>query len=112
MCLLNPKSKHDCSMPAWIYQELSWQECLEVKNNRIRITIRSITNIHTRERFLAGGYDAIFCIVLSKEAKENVRKLWTGWTEMNVSSLLAQADDKGAMQVSIDTVKELEYRFR
>lgn len=62
--------------------------------------------------FKAGGYDAIFCIVLSQEAKENVRKLWTSWKEMNVSSLLAQADNKGAMQISIDTVKELEYRFQ
>ncbi|KAL1926439.1 hypothetical protein VTP01DRAFT_5768 [Rhizomucor pusillus] len=60
----------------------------------------------------AGGYDAIFCIVLSQEAKENVRKLWTSWKEMDVSSLLAQADNKGAMQISIDTVKELEYRFQ
>lgn len=31
---------------------------------------------------------------------------------MDVSSLLAQADNKGAMQISIDTVKELEYRFQ
>lgn len=43
----------------------------------------------------AGGYDAIFCIVISQDAKAQVHSLWQSWKELNVGPLLAQADDKG-----------------
>ncbi|PIA16980.1 Phosphomevalonate kinase, partial [Coemansia reversa NRRL 1564] len=38
----------------------------------------------------AGGYDAIFCIVLSKAAGDAVERLWSSWTEMSVGPLLAK----------------------
>ncbi|KAJ2077047.1 phosphomevalonate kinase [Coemansia sp. RSA 988] len=42
----------------------------------------------------AGGYDAIFCIALSKAAGDAVERLWSSWTEMSVGPLLAkQASD-------------------
>ncbi|CEG81497.1 hypothetical protein RMATCC62417_15694 [Rhizopus microsporus] len=43
----------------------------------------------------AGGYDAIFCIVLSDAAKQEVRKVWQSWKELNVGPLLSQADSNG-----------------
>lgn len=57
--------------------------------------------------FPAGGYDAIFCFVLSEEAKSDVRKIWASWKEMNVGPLLAQADDKGMSQVALEDVRGL-----
>ncbi|KAI9318394.1 ribosomal protein S5 domain 2-type protein [Dichotomocladium elegans] len=55
----------------------------------------------------AGGYDAIFCIVLSEQAKLSVRQIWEEWKEMNVGPLLAQADDKGATAVALNAVPGL-----
>ncbi|ORZ01481.1 ribosomal protein S5 domain 2-type protein [Syncephalastrum racemosum] len=55
----------------------------------------------------AGGYDAIFCFVLSEKAKSEVRKVWAAWKDMNVGPLLAQADDKGMSQVALEDVRGL-----
>ncbi|KAJ2155889.1 phosphomevalonate kinase [Coemansia sp. RSA 552] len=43
----------------------------------------------------AGGYDAIFCVVLSQEAGAAVERLWSGWTEMSVGPLLANQASRG-----------------
>ena len=57
----------------------------------------------------AGGYDAIFCIVLSERAKVGVRKLWAEWTELSVGPLLARADvSQGAMEVDINAIPGLK----
>ncbi|KAI8139296.1 Phosphomevalonate kinase [Fennellomyces sp. T-0311] len=55
----------------------------------------------------AGGYDAIFCIVLSEQAKQTVRKVWSSWTEMSVGPLLAQADNKGITATTVESVNGL-----
>ena len=56
---------------------------------------------------LAGGYDAIYCIVLSEKAKDTVRNVWSSWKEMNVGPLLAQADNKGIAKTSVESVRGL-----
>ncbi|KAJ2616254.1 phosphomevalonate kinase [Coemansia sp. RSA 1365] len=43
----------------------------------------------------AGGYDAIFCIVLSKAAGDAVERLWSSWAEMSVGPLLAKQASGG-----------------
>ncbi|KAG1146192.1 hypothetical protein G6F37_004856 [Rhizopus arrhizus] len=43
----------------------------------------------------AGGYDAIFCIVISERAKRDVRALWKSWKELSVGPLLSEADSNG-----------------
>lgn len=55
----------------------------------------------------AGGYDAIFCMVLSNEAKNEVRKVWASWKELSVGPLLSQADSNGVTSVSLDSVPGL-----
>ncbi|CDS10713.1 hypothetical protein LRAMOSA11199 [Lichtheimia ramosa] len=55
----------------------------------------------------AGGYDAIFCIVISQDAKAQVHSLWQSWKELNVGPLLAQADDKGMEAVALESVDGL-----
>lgn len=55
----------------------------------------------------AGGYDAIFCIVLSKEAKQGVFKVWESWKELCVGPLLSQADSNGVTSVTLDSVPGL-----
>ncbi|KAI7859009.1 ribosomal protein S5 domain 2-type protein [Circinella umbellata] len=55
----------------------------------------------------AGGYDAIYCIVLSEKAKETVRNVWSSWKEMSVGPLLAQADNKGIAKISVESVNGL-----
>lgn len=57
--------------------------------------------------FAAGGYDAIFCIVISQDAKAQVHSLWQSWKELNVGPLLAQADDKGMEAVALESVDGL-----
>ncbi|KAI8059903.1 phosphomevalonate kinase [Gongronella butleri] len=47
----------------------------------------------------AGGYDAIFCIVLSDEARGRVRQVWEQWTGCNISPLLCQAESQGVAKV-------------
>lgn len=63
--------------------------------------------IDTKFCFAAGGYDAIFCIVISEDAKLRVRSLWQSWKELNVGPLLAQADDKGMEAVALESVDGL-----
>ncbi|KAF7722584.1 phosphomevalonate kinase [Apophysomyces ossiformis] len=55
----------------------------------------------------AGGYDAIFCIVLSNEAKQKVRRVWSKWTELSTGPLLAREDSKGVTSVASDAVAGL-----
>lgn len=55
----------------------------------------------------AGGYDAIFCIVLSNTAKDNVRELWAAWNELSVGPLLSHADSNGVTSVTISSVPGL-----
>ncbi|KAI8987155.1 ribosomal protein S5 domain 2-type protein [Pilobolus umbonatus] len=49
----------------------------------------------------AGGYDAIFCLVVSEKAKEEVYHVWEHWKELNVGPLLAHSDSNGV------TIEEL-----
>ncbi|KAJ2696045.1 phosphomevalonate kinase, partial [Coemansia spiralis] len=43
----------------------------------------------------AGGFDAIFCIVLNPAAGDAVERLWSGWTDMSVGPLLAKQASSG-----------------
>ncbi|KAJ1855365.1 phosphomevalonate kinase [Coemansia sp. RSA 638] len=43
----------------------------------------------------AGGYDAIFCIVLSQASGNAVERVWSEWTEMSVGPLLAKQASSG-----------------
>ncbi|RUS15435.1 ribosomal protein S5 domain 2-type protein [Endogone sp. FLAS-F59071] len=52
----------------------------------------------------AGGYDAIFCIVLSADAAREVERVWQSWTEMSVGPLLAQEDFVGARVEKVEDV--------
>ncbi|KAG2206315.1 hypothetical protein INT47_007329, partial [Mucor saturninus] len=55
----------------------------------------------------AGGYDAIFCIVLSNQSKHAVRKVWESWKDLSVGPLLSQADSNGVTSVSLLSVPGL-----
>lgn len=57
---------------------------------------------------LAGGYDAIFCIVLSEKSKRGVRLVWESWKELCVGPLLSQADSHGVTCVEMSSVHGLE----
>ncbi|KAI8992041.1 Phosphomevalonate kinase [Mycotypha africana] len=52
----------------------------------------------------AGGYDAIFCIVLSNKSKKQIFELWESWKELTVGPLLSRSDSDGLTTVDIDTV--------
>lgn len=52
----------------------------------------------------AGGYDAIFCIVLSADAARGVERVWQSWTEMSVGPLLAKEDFVGARVEKVEDV--------
>jgi phosphomevalonate kinase len=56
----------------------------------------------------AGGYDAIFCIVLSEKSKRGVRRVWESWKELSVGPLLSQADSHGVTSVKLNSVRGLE----
>ncbi|OZJ04641.1 hypothetical protein BZG36_02021 [Bifiguratus adelaidae] len=43
----------------------------------------------------AGGFDAIYCIVLSNEAMSEVQNLWAAWKELSVGPLLSREDSAG-----------------
>ncbi|KND03269.1 phosphomevalonate kinase [Spizellomyces punctatus DAOM BR117] len=47
----------------------------------------------------AGGYDAIFCLVISETARHEVRQLWSTWTEMAVGPLLTQHSSTGLVRI-------------
>ncbi|KAK3822852.1 MAG: Phosphomevalonate kinase [Benniella sp.] len=49
----------------------------------------------------AGGFDAIFCIVLSDEAKQGVEAVWSGFKEMSVGPLLCKGSTKGGLLVEL-----------
>ncbi|KAI8097953.1 ribosomal protein S5 domain 2-type protein [Gilbertella persicaria] len=55
----------------------------------------------------AGGYDAIFCIVLSDQSKRDVRQVWQSWKELSVGPLLSQADSNGVTSTNLDRVPGL-----
>ncbi|TPX36951.1 hypothetical protein SmJEL517_g00955 [Synchytrium microbalum] len=46
----------------------------------------------------AGGYDAIFCILVNDVSRDKVEAVWSSWKEMNVGPLLATASD-GSMRL-------------
>ena len=56
---------------------------------------------------IAGGYDAIVCIVLSDKAKQDVRGVWESWKELSVGPLLSQADSHGVTCVELEAVPGL-----
>ncbi|KAG0258790.1 phosphomevalonate kinase [Actinomortierella ambigua] len=45
----------------------------------------------------AGGFDAIFCIVLSDESRQAVEKIWAGFKEMSVGPLLCSESIEGGL---------------
>ncbi|KAG0242978.1 phosphomevalonate kinase [Actinomortierella wolfii] len=45
----------------------------------------------------AGGFDAIFCIVLSNESRQAVEKIWAEFTEMSVGPLLCSESTEGGL---------------
>ncbi|KAI8357748.1 phosphomevalonate kinase [Mortierella sp. GBAus27b] len=47
----------------------------------------------------AGGFDAIFCIVLSEESRRHVEAVWSGFTEMSVGPLLCKESVEGGLVV-------------
>ncbi|KAF9150123.1 phosphomevalonate kinase [Linnemannia schmuckeri] len=49
----------------------------------------------------AGGYDAIFCIVLSDESRKGVEGVWSGFQEMSVGPLLCQESVEGGLVVEL-----------
>ncbi|CAO3686507.1 unnamed protein product [Umbelopsis ramanniana] len=55
----------------------------------------------------AGGFDAIFCITLSDEARAQVEEVWRTWSEMSVGPLLASEDSNGARIEDIEKVNDL-----
>ncbi|KAJ2849840.1 phosphomevalonate kinase [Coemansia brasiliensis] len=56
----------------------------------------------------AGGYDAIFCMVLSPEAGDAVERLWSKWTEMSVGPLLAKQASGGVSILNYDCYPNLK----
>jgi phosphomevalonate kinase len=56
----------------------------------------------------AGGFDAIFCIVISEEAKHGVEGVWQRWEEMSIGPLLAQEDFVGVRVESLESVVGLK----
>ncbi|KAI9482310.1 phosphomevalonate kinase [Coemansia sp. RSA 989] len=56
----------------------------------------------------AGGYDAIFCMVLSPEAGDAVERLWSKWTEMSVGPLLAKQASGGVSILNHDCYPNLK----
>ena len=63
--------------------------------------------------FLAGGYDAIWLLVIESPSEEEanaaivsaVEKVWLGWKEMNVSPLAAvESRESGAREESVASV--------
>ncbi|KAI9027180.1 phosphomevalonate kinase [Phycomyces nitens] len=55
----------------------------------------------------AGGYDAIFCIVLSEKAKQEVHQVWKGWSALSVGPLLSKEDSQGVTLVKLADVPGL-----
>ncbi|KAF9924962.1 phosphomevalonate kinase [Linnemannia zychae] len=49
----------------------------------------------------AGGFDAIFCIVLSEESRKGVENVWSGFQEMSVGPLLCQESVEGGLVVEL-----------
>ncbi|KAG0296221.1 phosphomevalonate kinase [Linnemannia gamsii] len=49
----------------------------------------------------AGGFDAIFCIVLSDESRRGVEGVWAGFKEMSVGPLLCQESIEGGLVVEL-----------
>ncbi|KAF9913652.1 phosphomevalonate kinase [Lobosporangium transversale] len=54
----------------------------------------------------AGGYDAIFCIVLSDESRKAVESVWSGFKEMNVGPLLCKESVEGGLVMELDLKQE------
>ncbi|KAI7863574.1 ribosomal protein S5 domain 2-type protein [Spinellus fusiger] len=52
----------------------------------------------------AGGYDAIYCIVLSTTAKTHIHAVWKEWKLLNVAPLLSTYDSNGVTLVQEHTM--------
>ncbi|KAG0259878.1 phosphomevalonate kinase [Mortierella polycephala] len=49
----------------------------------------------------AGGFDAIFCIVLSEESRKGVEAVWSKFAEMSVGPLLCQESVEGGLVLEL-----------
>ncbi|KAF9412511.1 phosphomevalonate kinase [Podila epigama] len=49
----------------------------------------------------AGGFDAIFCIVLSEESRKGVENVWSNFKEMSVGPLLCTESVQGGLVVEL-----------
>ncbi|KAF9198762.1 phosphomevalonate kinase [Haplosporangium sp. Z 27] len=49
----------------------------------------------------AGGFDAIFCIVLSDESREGVERVWSNYKDMSVGPLLCSESVDGGLVVEL-----------
>ncbi|KAG0000475.1 phosphomevalonate kinase [Entomortierella chlamydospora] len=49
----------------------------------------------------AGGFDAIFCIVLSDDSRKSVERVWSNFTEMSVGPLLCKESVEGGLVVEL-----------
>ncbi|KAL1917411.1 uncharacterized protein VTP21DRAFT_3804 [Calcarisporiella thermophila] len=55
----------------------------------------------------AGGYDAIFCVVIGEEPRQAVEQVWRSWKEMRVCPLLAQESDSGIAEEKAEEIPGL-----
>ncbi|KAF9566205.1 phosphomevalonate kinase [Mortierella alpina] len=55
----------------------------------------------------AGGFDAIFCIVLSEESRTGVEAVWSNFEEMSVGPLLCQESVEGGLVLELGQDKPL-----
>ncbi|KAG0361390.1 phosphomevalonate kinase [Gamsiella multidivaricata] len=49
----------------------------------------------------AGGFDAIFCIVLSEESRKGVESVWSNFKEMSVGPLLCKESAEGGLLLEL-----------
>ena len=57
--------------------------------------------------YLAGGYDAIFCIGVGDTFSSQIEKLWNSWKEMSVGPLLSRESSKGYAIEQINNIPGL-----
>lgn len=50
---------------------------------------------------IAGGFDAIFCIVLSDKSRNGVENVWSNFKEMSVGPLLCTESIDGGLVVEL-----------
>jgi hypothetical protein len=52
-------------------------------------------DIHIIFHLLAGGFDALYAILLSSSSQKDVESLWTNWQEMKVLPLILSEEARG-----------------